>query len=148
MTLHGSAVALDGEGVLLLAPPGSGKSDLVLRLLESGWRLVADDQVALRRMGSALLAAPPPSLAGMLELRGLGLVSGLAWAEAPLHLVARLMPEEAIPRLPTPETWEAEGVRLPLVALDGRAASAPARLRAALDVARGRLGMVAGALAA
>src|SRR3712207_8502214 len=46
--LHASSVAREGEAVLLIGSPGAGKSDLVLRLIREGWRLVADDQVALQ----------------------------------------------------------------------------------------------------
>ena len=59
-----------GAGVLLLGPPGSGKSDLVLRLLERGFMLVADDRVEIE----GGIARPPPPLAGLLEVRGLGIV--------------------------------------------------------------------------
>ncbi|MCS6892498.1 MAG: serine/threonine protein kinase, partial [Rhodovarius sp.] len=72
MRLHASCVALDGAGLLLLGPAGAGKSSLALRLMERGWMLVADDQVLLQA-APALLAAAPAELAGMIELRGLGL---------------------------------------------------------------------------
>jgi HPr kinase/phosphorylase len=153
MLLHGSCAALAGEAVLFLAPPGGGKSDLLLRLIERGWRLVADDQVALRPEGGVAMAAPPPALAGMLELRGLGLVTGLDWAAAPLRLVARLTAPDEVPRLPQPESWTPAAmtpaaVTLPLIRLDPWAASAPDRLAVALRVLGGRLRMASGAFAA
>jgi HPr kinase/phosphorylase len=148
MLLHASSVALEGEAVLLLGPPGSGKSDLVLRLIDRGWRLVADDQVALAAEAGLLRAAPPPALRGMLEVRGLGIFRDLpVAAPAPLRLVARLVPRAEITRLPEPERWTASGITLPVIRLDGFAASAVAALGFALDAALGRRRQQAGAFA-
>lgn len=148
MLLHASSVAREGDAVLLLGSPGSGKSDLVLRLIREGWRLVADDQVALRTEGAALLAAPPPALHGLLEVRGLGIFRDLpVAAPAPLRLAARLTGRAAISRLPEPERWADAGVALPAIRLDAFEASATAKLSLALDAALGRARQQAGAFA-
>lgn len=139
---------MDDAGVLLLAPPGGGKSDLALRLLGRGGVLVADDQVELARVDVALIARPPPGVAGRLEVRGLGVIDGVAWREARLALVVELVPREEVPRLPPPARWEAMGVGLPLLRLDGFTASAPDVLATALAALEGRYGMAAGAFAA
>lgn len=148
MLLHGSCAALEGEGILFLAPPGGGKSDLLLRLLGQGWVLVADDQVMLEADQGLLRASPPQALAGRMEVFGLGLLAGLAWAPAALRCIARLVPQAELPRLPEPEAWSAQGVTLPLLRLNGAAASAPDILRRALDVLAGRVTLTAGAFAA
>lgn len=148
MVLHGSCVARGPDAVLLLGPPGSGKSDLVLRMLTMGWTLVADDQVVLTAVAGALHPTAPPALAGLLEVRGLGLLRSLPIAPATvLRLVARLLPREAVPRLPEAERWAEAGIAIPAVRLHPFDASAPARLAVALDAATGRVGLVAGALA-
>src|SRR3954464_9197529 len=104
--LHASSVARGDDAVLLLGPSGSGKSDLVLRLMHAGWSLVADDQVALRAEAGELRPDAPASLAGLLEVRGLGLFGPFARATAPVvRLVARLRPRAEITRLPEPEGW-------------------------------------------
>jgi len=148
MLLHGSCVALGEAGILLLAPPGGGKSDLALRLLGQGALLVADDQVEVSMDGAALMAAPPAALAGRLEVRGLGLLEGLGWVRARLVLAVELVPRAAVPLLPEPARWTALGRSLPLLRLDGRAPSAPDVLRRALDALAGRLRLTAGAFAA
>ena len=67
-------MASDGRAVMIVGPSGSGKSDLALRLLDRGFRLVSDDQTIVRRDGGRLLASAPPSIAGKLEIRGIGIV--------------------------------------------------------------------------
>jgi HPr kinase/phosphorylase len=148
MLLHGSCVARGEAGILLLAPPGGGKSDLALRLLGQGALLVADDQVEVLMDGAALMAAPPAALAGRLEVRGLGLLEGLPWSRARLALAVELVPREAVARLPEPASWSALGVSIPLLRLDARAPSAPDLLARALDILAGRLRLSAGAFAA
>ena len=130
----------DGDGVLLIGPSGSGKSDLALRLLGRGFSLVADDRVDIEDG----VAAPPAALAGLLEVRGLGIVRLPYAATARLALVAELGP--AADRLPEPGRHA--GLGLPLIRLDPAAASAPERVALALDCALGRVSQVAGAFAA
>lgn len=143
MLLHGSCASRHAAAVLLLGPPGSGKSDLLLRLIGRGWDLVADDQVAID--GDAVSA--PPALRGMLEVRGLGIFKGLAVAEgARLALVVELVAREAVTRLPMPSTWAPADV--PRVALHGFDAAAPEKIALALDAAQGRVAQRAGAFAA
>lgn len=146
MRLHASCVALDGAALLLLGPPGSGKSALALRLMGIGWSLVADDQVVLTAAAGALHAAPPPEGAGLMEVRGLGLYEGLPHTGAPLALVAEMMPQAAIPRLPAPAEWRALGIALPRLALDATDAAAPQKAAWALATARGTLHQRAGFL--
>ncbi len=139
--VHGSCVSRDGDGVLLLGPPGCGKSDLALRLLGQGFSLVADDRVDIEDG----IAAPPAALAGLLEVRGLGIVRLPYAATARLALVAELG-TAAAERLPAPTRHA--GLGLPLIRLDPAAASAAERIVLALDCALGRVSQVAGAFAA
>lgn len=136
MQIHGSCVSRDGVGVVLLGPPGSGKSDLVLRLLECGFVLVADDRVDI----ADGIASAPPALAGLLEVRGLGILRLPHANKARLALAVELGSANA--RLPMPER-HAE-LDLPLVRIDPAAASAPLRVARALDCAIGRVEQVAG----
>lgn len=151
MPLHASCAAHRGDGVLFLGPSGAGKSELVLRLVQRGWALVADDQVELSPMpDDVLIAAPPDPLRGMLEVRGLGILRDLP-VEAPtrLRLVVDLLPAgEQPPRLPEPATFESHGRILPRLALAGHEAAAPDKVGMALDVACGRARLAAGAFEA
>lgn len=138
--LHGSCVARGEDAVLLVGPPGCGKSDLVLRLLSRGFELVADDQVAI----SDGAVSCPAALAGLLEVRGLGIVRLPFRAAARLVLVVEL--EGRADRMPMPE--QHPDLNVPVVRIDAAAASAPDRVTLALECAVGRVGQVAGAFAA
>jgi serine kinase of HPr protein (carbohydrate metabolism regulator) len=128
LLVHATAVAIDGGAVLLRGPSGAGKSDLGLRLIEAGARLVADDQVELLRAGQEVLARAPPALAGLVEIRGVGIVRVAAVDTAPLVLIADLVPAGQIERLPAPRVERVLGVALPLIAVAPFEASAAAKL--------------------
>jgi len=134
-TIHGTAVGIDGAGVLLRGPSGAGKSDLALRLIDGGAALVADDRVVLARDGDAILAFAPASIAGKLEVRGLGIVKLPAAVSARLRLVVDLVAPDAVERLPKAGETVLLGVALPVLNLAPFEASAPAKVRLALRLA-------------
>jgi HPr kinase/phosphorylase len=147
MLVHASCAARAGQGVLLLGPPGSGKSDLLLRLLGEGFDLVADDQVRLAAGADGLMAAAPAALAGMLEVRGLGLLAGLGTAgPVPVRLAVRLVPPAEVPRMPSPAPATLLGLEVPALSLAPFEASASRRLALALDVVLGHRVLAAGAI--
>ncbi len=94
-------------GVLLLGESGAGKSDLALRLIAEGAQLVADDRVELFMRDGALWAKPPRTLAGLIEARGVGILSLPFEAEARIGLIVQLVPRAKMPRMPAPERFEA-----------------------------------------
>lgn len=140
--VHGTCVALAGCGVLILGPSGSGKSDLALRLIDQpgrgtggerlSARLVADDQVRITSRQGRLVATAPPALAGLMEVRGLGIVALDCAAEAELELVVRLAEAKDIERLPERSQCVLFDLAVPEIAIDPRSPSAPARVRAGL----------------
>ena len=130
--IHGTAVVIDGRGVLLLGQSGSGKSDLALRLIDRGAALVADDRVDLALVDGHLTMAPPRIGAGLIEVRGLGILRIGCVARAPLTLAVRLVPREAIERLPEPAYETFLGVRVRLVQIDPFELSAPVKVEWAL----------------
>ena len=128
--VHATAVAIRGQAVLLLGRPGIGKSDLALRLIDRGAVLIADDQVELSRDGNRLLASAPPTIAGRIEVRGVGIVAAPAAAGVPVAMAFDL--ETHPVRLPEPATRDIAGVSLPCLALAPFEASAPLKVEAAL----------------
>lgn len=129
-TIHATCVVLGPAGVLIRGPAGAGKSLLAWTLIEHEREagrpaaLVADDRVHLRRDGMRLLATPPDSLAGMIELRGIGIVAVTHRPEAAVALVVDLVTADA-PRLPTASerTAEIDGLALPRLVCERGAAA-------------------------
>jgi len=132
VTLHASCVAIDGRAVLLTGAPGSGKSDLALRLIDRGAILVGDDGVTVAARGARLHAYPGPNIEGQIEVRGIGILDFPWVADVPLALVIALdqpvsrMPDELLP------VRVIEGLTLPMIALDAFEASAPVKVEKAL----------------
>jgi len=135
-TVHATTVAISGRAVLITGPSGAGKSDLALRLIDGGFILVSDDRTVLTRSDDRLLASAPATIAGKLEVRGIGIVDMPIVDGVPVALLVELTSE--IQRLP------AEGrarsildVPVPLISIDATTASAAAKVVIGLD----RLGL-------
>lgn len=131
--IHATCIDIDGKGILLRGPSGCGKSDLALRLIDGGARLVADDRTNLTLRDDAVIATAPDEIAGKMEVRGLGVRSVDVLAQTPLALVADLVNPADVERIPKPASVELRGLSLPLIRLAPFEASAPAKLRAALN---------------
>lgn len=118
--VHGVALVVGDEGLLIRGPAGAGKTSLALELIARAGaqglfaRLVADDRVLLRAMSGRLIASPHPAIAGRLEVRGLGVVAAPHLPSAIVRLVVDLDPQA--PRMPegAGETTLA-GVSVPLL---------------------------------
>ena len=127
--LHATCVAIGPWAILLRGPSGSGKSDLALRLLgraDLAARLVADDQVEVSRRGDELWATAPAQIAGMMEVRGVGLVTVESEMEARLGLVLDL--SLPVSRMPEKTFYALDGVDLPLYPCAPFEASAPDKI--------------------
>jgi serine kinase of HPr protein (carbohydrate metabolism regulator) len=140
LRIHATCVALHvrrrWRGVLLRGPSGAGKSDLALRLIETGARLVSDDQTELVRQGKTVMAIAPRGISGLIEARGVGIVKlgrDQVVARAAVALLVDLCSPESIERLPEPQSESLLDVELPRLALAAFEASATAKLRLALS---------------
>jgi serine kinase of HPr protein (carbohydrate metabolism regulator) len=132
-TIHTSSVAIGGRGVLIAGAPGRGKSDLSLRLIDRGATLISDDYTVVEARDGRLWASPPPTIAGKMEVRGLGILAIDHVAEpVPIALFVDL---DAVPeRLPAARATMILGIALPVVPLAALEASAPLKVEAALDL--------------
>jgi serine kinase of HPr protein (carbohydrate metabolism regulator) len=137
-------ITIGRRGALIRGASGSGKSDLALRCLSLGGstllsetvKLVADDQVVLTRERAALVAKAPAQLRGKLEVRGLGILEVATAAETEIVLIADLVRDQQIERLPDPwPTVELMGLNVPVIHLQPFEASSPTKLAAALALA-------------
>ncbi|WGH79200.1 HPr kinase/phosphorylase [Jannaschia ovalis] len=115
LSVHGTAVALDDRGLLILGPAGSGKSGLAAGMIALGAALVVDDLVILSddTAAGSLRVAAPPGRPLRLELRGLGLVEPPTAGPVPLVALLLLAPSAA--RLPEPASLTLFGRAVPLL---------------------------------
>ena len=118
------------QGVLLEGPSGSGKSDLALRALDQGFRLVADDRVLVWSSEGRLFGRAPDTLRGLIEVRGVDVLAVEPLPLSEIVMVARLGTPE---RIPDPATEAILGVAIPLLAVAPFEASAPAKLSRAME---------------
>jgi serine kinase of HPr protein (carbohydrate metabolism regulator) len=130
-TRHASTIAIDGQAILITGVSGSGKSDLALRLIDRGARLVSDDYTQITRTETGLIASAPSRLKGKIEVRGLGIIDCEPIDQAPVALLVRLGPLPE--RLPDEEESEIiAGCPIPAITISPFEASAPVKIEWAL----------------
>lgn len=127
-----SAVAIGGRAVLIEGPCGSGKSSLALALIDRGAQLIGDDAVSLWRDSGRLMAGSPPNIAGLIELRGIGIAQLPAAPPTPVALVLTLggPPGERLPSQVA--TREIAGLAIPVLPFDPGTVAPAARAEWAL----------------
>ncbi|MEH3104311.1 MAG: HPr kinase/phosphatase C-terminal domain-containing protein [Sphingomonas phyllosphaerae] len=129
-TIHATCVAIGTRGVLLTGPSGAGKSDLAMRLIDRGAVLVSDDYTLLSQEDGMLIARSPATIAGRMEVRGIGIVARPARPAISVSLAVVLAGEDE--RMPEPRTIVIDGVTIPEVVIDPRWPSAPIKVEWAL----------------
>lgn len=144
--VHGTAIAFGSHGVLLRGRSGSGKSDLALRCIGAAHTLpvqatgeivlIGDDQLLAEAAGDGVLLRPPPTIAGLMEVRGIGIVRMPHCGPVRLALVVDLVARGDVERLPPArQITQVAGINVPLARLDPFEASAPLKVLLALDAA-------------
>lgn len=128
--LHATTVAIDGVAVMIEGASGSGKSDLALRLIDRGAVLVSDDQTLVIRVGKTLRARPPSTIAGRIEVRGIGIIAMPHVEDVPVGLLIRI--DGAIERMPERRARKIAGIDVRQFAVDPFHASAPIKVELAL----------------
>ena len=128
--LHATTVAIDGVAVMIEGASGSGKSDLALRLIDRGATLVSDDQTLVVRSGKGLLARAPTTIAGQIEVRGIGILTMPHVDDVPVGLLVRV--DGAIERMPDRRARKIVGIDVRQFAVDPFHASAPIKVELAL----------------
>jgi HPr kinase/phosphorylase len=131
-TVHATALVIEKKGVLLRGPSGSGKSDLALRLIDDGAVLISDDRTALIQRDGNVVAQCPASIAGKLEVRGVGILDVPYIEEAALSMIVNLVESAQVERLPLRSKAELLGCRIPLMLLEPFEASATAKIKMAI----------------
>lgn len=127
--IHATCVSINNKAVLLMGDSGSGKSDLALRLIDAGAKLVGDDYVQITRRGDMLMAEPAPNIAGLLEVRGVGVETVDYVSNISVKLAINLASRDKIERLPEEQFFSCLGHKLPLLYLHAFDDSTPAKIR-------------------
>jgi len=112
--LHASCVAVANRAALIIGPSGSGKSSLALQLMALGGVLVSDDCTSVARHGSQILARPIDSIKGLIEARGVGLLTAQICEVAYVRLIID-MEQEELDRLPEFHDYSLLGQKIPLL---------------------------------
>lgn len=143
--VNGTCIEIEGHGVLLRGPSGAGKSDMALRLISEGAYLIADDYTEIHRSHAQLVARAPANLAGLIEVRGLGILRMTARPHSALIACVDLVAPDQVARTPPMEmtTIGTDGWRLPLFRLTPFEASATAKIRFAVRLCAGGIVKVA-----
>ena len=127
------------RGALIHGPSGSGKSDLALRSLSEGFSLIADDRTLLFLSCGRLFGRAPAPLAGLIEVRGVGVLANGALPFAPVCLVVRCAAgPTAIERTPERAVERLLGVDVPAIDVSAFEGSAPAKIGRAMEYLGGR----------
>jgi HPr kinase/phosphorylase len=119
--IHATAVLLGSDGVLIRGGSGAGKSSLALALIERGARLIADDRLFISAVHGRLVATAPAAIAGRIELRGRGVIAVPHEQGGVIRLIADIVGEEELDRMPEPHHLLTEllGIALPRQAVTG-----------------------------
>ena len=132
--VHATCISQDGSGILIRGLSGTGKSDLALRLISDGAQLVADDQVTIDNVNGSIIAWAPPSLKGLLEVRGIGIIRMPSLHSVPIRLLVDLNQHENIQRIPNNKVTKLAGVNISKIDLWAFETSAVAKVKIALDL--------------
>ena len=129
-TVHATCVSIGGRAVLIFGRSGAGKSDLALRLIDRGATLVSDDYTIVVARDGALVTSPPETIAGKMELRGVGIIDLAHASEIAAALIVDL--DQDPDRLPEPGARDIAGIAIPVISLHGLEPSAPIKVEKAL----------------
>ena len=140
--MHSTAISLNGDGILIKGPSGSGKTDLALRLIESGGKLISDDQVVIKRKAKKLFLSSPKELNGLMQLSGIGIVKVDYVENIPLELVVKLQPFKVLDPFPINKQEVIEDFSIPALNLYSFSISATAKIKITLDVQKNKVKLI------
>jgi len=140
--IHSTAISLNGDGILIKGPSGSGKTDLALRLIESGGKLISDDQVIIKKKAKRLFLSSPKKLNGLMQLSGIGIVKADSVQNIPLELVVKLQPYKNLDPFPINKEEIIKDLSIPALNLYSFAVSATAKIKVALDVQKNKVKLI------
>ena len=133
--IHSTSVVIDDNGVLILGDSGSGKSDLALRLIDSGATLISDDISICRKNLNNIYLYCPPEIKGLLEVREIGIITVPFVERIRLRLVVNLKSNNN-ERFPKDSFFRILGIKIPIINIEGKNSSAVAKIKVKLNEIR------------
>ena len=133
--IHSTSVVIDDNGVLILGDSGSGKSDLALRLIDSGATLISDDISICRKNLNNIYLYCPPEIKGLLEVREIGIITVPFVERIKLRLVVNLKSINN-ERFPKDSFFRILGIKIPIINIEGKNSSAVAKIKVKLNEIR------------
>ena len=133
--IHSTSVVIDDNGVLILGDSGSGKSDLALRLIDSGATLISDDISICRKNSNNIYLYCPPEIKGLLEVREIGIITVPFVEKIKLRLVVNLKSNNN-ERFPKDSCFRILGIKIPIINIEGKNSSAVAKIKVKLNEIR------------
>ena len=132
---HSTSVVIEDLGILIRGQSGSGKSDLALRLIDSGATLISDDLTICKKIGDYLYLYPHSNTKGLLEVREIGIMTVPYVENIKLTLVVELV-EEEFERIPGMMSCSILGMKFPKIKIFGKSSSAVAKIKIKLNQIR------------
>ena len=132
---HSTSVVIEDLGILIRGQSGSGKSDLALRLIDSGATLISDDLTICKKIGDYLYLYPHSKTKGLLEVREIGIMTVPYVENIKLTLVVELV-EEEFERIPGMMSCSILGMKFPKIKIFGKSSSAVAKIKIKLNQIR------------
>ena len=133
--IQSTSVVIDDNGVLILGDSGSGKSDLALRLIDSGATLISDDISICRKNSNNIYLYCPPEIKGLLEVREIGIITVPFVERIKLRLVVNLKSDNN-ERFPKDSSFRILGIKIPIINIEGKNSSAVAKIKVKLNEIR------------
>ena len=130
--IHGSSVALEDNGVLIIGNSGSGKSDLALRLIDSGGTLISDDQTLCLKKQNEIFLFSIAAIYGLLEIRNMGIIKVPYVENVKMKIIVSLV-QKKTERLYPKNKKRLLGLNFPHLELEPNEISAVAKIKLKLN---------------
>ena len=130
--LHATSVAMEDNGVAIFGDPGSGKSDLALRLIDSGATLISDDITVFSKLEKNINLFGIENTKGLLEVREVGIITVPYVEGIKLKLVVKLT-DKVIERIPKKNQINLLGLKFPKLEINGKNPSSVAKVKVKLN---------------
>lgn len=130
--VHSSAIVLEDNGILIIGDSGSGKSDLALRLIDSGATLISDDVTICEKKKNLIYLSAPSETKGLLEVREVGIITVPFVEGIILRMIVKLE-DGGLERIPKKNNYKIFGQKIPMLTINGKNSSSVVKVKVKLN---------------